>query len=360
MPESTLLLLIMVMMAALAFDYINGFHDTANAIATCVSTRALSVKAAIIMAASLNFAGALVSTKVATTIGKGIVDAQDVTQMVIFAGVMGAIIWNLITWYFGLPSSSSHALIGGLCGASLASAKGDWNVLIWAKEKVNPETGAITVDGIWPKVVVPMITSPILGFVIGFIFMGLLFILIRNWRPNFINNIFGKLQIVSAAYMGFGHGFADAQKTMGILALTLYTATQAGTLDDAPAFLSFLRTPEFDVATWIKILCAVVMAAGTWAGGWRIIKTLGHRMVKMKPVHGFAAEMTGATILAVTGHMGMPVSTTHTITTSIMGVGAAKRFNSIRWTLVERIVWAWVLTIPITAGLSYVIFKVLD
>lgn len=357
---SALILLLVVIVVVLAFEYINGFHDTANAIATVVSTKVLTPRQAIILAASANLVGALWGDAVAKTIGSGLVDTAFVTTMTILAAMLGGIIWNLITWYFGLPSSSSHALIGGLCGASLASAKGDWNVLIWAKEKVNPETGAITVDGIWPKVVVPMITSPILGFVIGFIFMGLLFILIRNWRPNFINNIFGKLQIVSAAYMGFGHGFADAQKTMGILALTLYTATQAGTLDDAPAFLSFLRTPEFDVATWIKILCAVVMAAGTWAGGWRIIKTLGHRMVKMKPVHGFAAEMTGATILAVTGHMGMPVSTTHTITTSIMGVGAAKRFNSIRWTLVERIVWAWVLTIPITAGLSYVIFKVLD
>ncbi|MEN3942620.1 inorganic phosphate transporter [Prosthecobacter sp. SYSU 5D2] len=357
---SALILLLVVIFVVLAFEYINGFHDTANAIATVVSTKVLTPRQAIILAASANLVGALWGDAVAKTIGSGLVDTAFVTTMTILAAMIGGIIWNLITWYFGLPSSSSHALIGGLCGASLASAKGDWNVLIWAKEKVNPETGAITVDGIWPKVVVPMITSPVLGFVIGFIFMGLLFILIRNWRPNLINNIFGKLQIVSAAYMGFGHGFADAQKTMGILALTLYTATQAGTLDDAPAFLSFLRTPEFDVATWIKILCAVVMAAGTWAGGWRIIKTLGHRMVKMKPVHGFAAEMTGATILAVTGHMGMPVSTTHTITTSIMGVGAAKRFNSIRWTLVERIVWAWVLTIPITAGLSYVIFKALD
>jgi PiT family inorganic phosphate transporter len=355
---SALILLLVVIVVVLAFEYINGFHDTANAIATVVSTKVLTPRQAIVLAASANLIGALWGDAVAKTIGSGLVDTAYVTTMTILCAMIGGIIWNLITWYFGLPSSSSHALIGGLCGASLASAKGDWNVLIWAKEKVNPETGAITVDGIWPKVVVPMITSPVLGFVIGFFLMGLIFILIRNWRPNIINNVFGKLQIASAAYMGFGHGFADAQKTMGILALTLYTATQAGTLDDAPAFLSFLHTPEFDVALWIKILCAIVMAAGTWAGGWRIIKTLGHRMVKMKPVHGFAAEVTGASILAVTGHLGMPVSTTHTITTSIMGVGAAKRFNSIRWSLVERIVWAWVLTIPITAGLSYVIFKI--
>ncbi|TDU66592.1 PiT family inorganic phosphate transporter [Prosthecobacter fusiformis] len=356
---SALILLLVVLLVVLAFEYINGFHDTANAIATVVSTKVLTPRQALLLAASANLLGALWGDAVAKTIGSGLVDTHFVTTMTILCAMLGGIIWNLLTWYFGLPSSSSHALIGGLCGASLASADGNWNVLIWSKEKVNPETGAVTFDGIWHKVVIPMITSPILGFVIGFIVMGFLFWLIRNWRPHTINTVFGKLQIVSAAYMGFGHGFADAQKTMGIIALTLFTATKAGTLEDAPAFLSFLNTPEFEVATWIKVVCAVVMAAGTWAGGWRIIKTLGHKMVKMKPVHGFAAEMTGATILAVTGSIGMPVSTTHTITTSIMGVGAAKRWNSIRWSLVERIVWAWVLTIPITALLSYAIFKVL-
>ena len=214
-------------------------------------------------------------------------------------------------------------------------------------------------EGIFHKVVVPMISSPIMGFVIGFLIMGLLFFLIRNWRPYWVNSIFGKLQIVSAAYMGWAHGLADAQKVMGVITLMLLTATQSGTLDSAPGWLGFLKTTSNDIEPWVKVTCAVVMAAGTWAGGWKIIKTLGHKMVKMKPVHGFAAETTAASILALTGVLGMPVSTTHTITTSIMGVGAAKRFNSIKWTLVERIIWAWIFTIPATALGGYLTFKLI-
>ena len=356
---SALILLLVVLLVVLAFEYINGFHDTANAIATVVSTKVLTPRQALALAAVANLIGAFWGTAVAKTIGSGLVDIAHVTTLTIFCAMLGGIIWNLLTWYFGLPSSSSHALIGGLCGATLASAKGNWHVLIWSKAKVDAKTGAVTMDGIYHKVIIPMITSPVLGFVVGFLVMGVLFWLIRHWRPHTINRVFAKLQIASAAYMGFGHGFADAQKTMGIIALTLFTATTAGTLDQVPGWLAFLHTPKFEVAAWVKITCALVMAAGTWAGGWRIIKTLGHKMVKMKPVHGFAAETTAATILAVTGHMGMPVSTTHTITTSIMGVGAAKRWNSIRWSLVERIVWAWVLTIPITAILAYVIYRVI-
>ncbi len=356
---SALILLLVVLLVVLAFEYINGFHDTANAIATVVSTKVLTPRQALALAATANLIGAFWGTAVAKTIGAGLVDIAHVTTMTILCAMLGGIIWNLVTWYFGLPSSSSHALIGGLCGATLASANGNWHVLIWSKAKVNAETGAVTMDGLFHKVIIPMITSPILGFVGGFVVMGLLFALIRNWRPHTINTVFAKLQIASAAGMGFGHGFADAQKTMGIIALTLFTATTAGTLDNAPSFLGFLHTPKFEVASWVKITCALVMAAGTWAGGWRIIKTLGHKMVKMKPVHGFAAETTAASLLVVTGLMGMPVSTTHSITTSIMGVGAAKRWNSIRWSLVERIVWAWVLTIPVTSALSYVIYKVL-
>ncbi|SKB03053.1 inorganic phosphate transporter, PiT family [Prosthecobacter debontii] len=356
---SALLLLLVVLLVVLAFEYINGFHDTANAIATVVSTKVLTPRQALALAAMANLIGAFSGTAVAKTIGSGLVDVAHVTTTTILCAMLGGIIWNLVTWYFGLPSSSSHALIGGLCGATLASAHGNWHVLIWSKAKVDAKTGAVTMDGLFHKVVIPMITSPILGFIVGFIVMGFLFWLIRNWRPRLINSLFAKLQIVSAAGMGFSHGLADAQKTMGVIALTLFTATSAGTLDSAPGFLSFLRTPTFEVATWVKITCALVMAAGTWAGGWRIIKTLGHKMVKMKPVHGFAAETTAAAILYATGHMGMPVSTTHVITTSIMGVGAAKRWNSIRWSLVERIVWAWVMTIPVTALLSYVIYRVI-
>lgn len=361
---SPLLFLLIVILVVLAFEYINGFHDAANAIATVVSTKVLTPRQALMLAAMTNLIGALYGQAVAKTIGSGIVDTAHVTTMVVFCAMLGGIVWNLITWWFGIPSSSSHAMIGGLCGATLAAAnaKGGWNwqVLLWSVDKVDSKTGKIVHDGIFHKVVIPMITSPALGIVIGFLLMGLIFLLIRSWRPYWVNAIFSKLQIVSAAYMGFGHGTADAQKTMGIIALTLVASTKAGELSGLPEWLGWLRIEKMDKDTaiplWIVLTCAVVMAAGTWAGGWRIIKTLGHKMVKMKPVHGFAAETTAASILVATGALGMPVSTTHTISTSIMGVGAAKRLGSVKWTLVERIVWAWVLTIPVTAAIGYAAF----
>lgn len=349
---TALLLLFVVLFVVLAFEYINGFHDTANAIATVVSTKVLTPRQALVLASGMNLVGAFCGQAVAKTIHSGIIDDKvvTVTTMTVFCAMLGGIIWNLLTWWFGMPSSSSHALIGGLIGSALATSGGNWNVLVWSREKADGK-----MDGIYHKVVIPMITSPTLGLLVGFLVMGLLFLLIRNWRPHTVNTLFGKLQIVSAGYMGFGHGLADAQKTMGIMMLTLYGATAAGTLDNLPSWLGFLRVPDksAEIPFWIIATCAMVMAAGTYAGGWRIIKTLGHKMVKMKPVHGFAAETTAATILAVTGVMGMPVSTTHTITTSIMGVGAAKRWNAIQWSLVERIVWAWVMTIPATALLAY-------
>lgn len=349
---TALLLLFVVLFVVLAFEYINGFHDTANAIATVVSTKVLTPRQALVLASGMNLVGAFCGQAVAKTIHSGIIDDKvvTVTTMTIFCAMLGGILWNLLTWWFGMPSSSSHALIGGLIGSALATSNGSWNVLVWSREKADGK-----MDGIYHKVVIPMITSPTLGLLVGFLVMGLLFLLIRNWRPHTVNSLFGKLQIVSAGYMGFGHGLADAQKTMGIMMLTLYGATAAGTLDNLPSWLGFLRVPDksAEIPFWIIATCALVMAAGTYAGGWRIIKTLGHKMVKMKPVHGFAAETTAATILAVTGIMGMPVSTTHTITTSIMGVGAAKRWNAIQWSLVERIVWAWVMTIPATALLAY-------
>ncbi len=364
--SAALILLFVVLLVVLAFEYINGFHDTANAIATVVSTKVLTPRAALLLASITNLIGAFAGQAVAKTIHSGIVDDKvvAVTTVTVLCAMLGAIIWNLITWWFGMPSSSSHALVGGLIGSAMASAPGHWNwhVLIWSRHKIDSKTGLPTADmeGIFHKVVVPMISSPVLGFTIGFLLMGLLFLIIRNWRPHTINRSFGFLQMGSAGYMGFGHGLADAQKTMGIVMLTLYGATKAGDLDHLPGWLSFLRIPDksASIPLWIMITCAVTMAAGTYAGGWRIIKTLGHKMVKMKPVHGFAAETTAATILAVTGAMGMPVSTTHTITTSIMGVGAAKRWNAIQWSLVERIVWAWVMTIPVTALLAYGIFRV--
>ena len=360
---TALFLLLVVLLVVYAFEYINGFHDTANAIATVVSTKVLTPRQALLLAAGMNLVGAFFGQAVAKTIHSGIVDDKvvAVTTLTVFCAMLAGIIWNLLTWWFGMPSSSTHALVGGLIGASLGASNGNWKVLIWSRVKIDKVTGKESMEGIYHKVVLPMITSPMLGLLVGFLFMGFLFWLIRNWRPHKVNTVFGRLQIVSAGYMGFGHGMADAQKTMGVVMLTLFAATQAGDLNGLPAWMSFLKVPDKTAAIpiWIVMSCAFTMAAGTYAGGWRIIKTLGHKMVKMKPVHGFAAETTAATILAVTGYMGMPVSTTHTITTSIMGVGAAKRWNSVRWSLVERIIWAWIMTIPATAALGYAFHKLI-
>ena len=342
-------LIVTVILIALVFEYINGFHDTANAIATSVSTKVLTPRQAIVLAAFLNMMGAMVGVSVATTIGKGLVDTSFVTTETIFCALSGAILWNLITWWLGLPSSSSHALIGGLCGATLASAHGHWSVIHWAI--VNPASGKH--EGLWPKVVIPMFTSPVMGILLGFLLMGLLTILLRKITPRLINAIFGKLQVVSAAFMGFSHGTNDAQKTMGIIALVLFTATQSGDFNHLPAWLQFLNTPKFEVATWVKVVCALTMAAGTAAGGWRIIRTLGHKMVKLQPVHGFAAETTAATIIQLASHWGIPLSTTHVISSSIMGVGATKRLSAVKWGIVGRMVWAWILTLPVTAFFAY-------
>jgi PiT family inorganic phosphate transporter len=257
---------------------------------------------------------------------------------------MGAIVWNLITWWLGLPSSSSHALIGGLCGAAVATAGGDLGVLKWG-------------SGLMPKVVIPMVTSPVIGFAAAAILMLLLLAALRKSRPHLVQSIFGKLQLVSAAWMAHSHGTNDAQKTMGIIALALFTGTSSGAFDTLPETFGFLRTPEFRVPQWVMIICAITMAAGTAAGGWRIIRTLGHKMVKLQPVHGFAAETTAAVIIQVASSHGIPLSTTHVITTSIMGVGAAKRFSAVKWGVVERIIWAWVLTLPVTALIGYLLAR---
>jgi len=342
-----MLLFLLVLLAALAFEYINGFHDTANAIATVVSTKVLSPRQAILLATVANLIGAFMGEAVAKTIGMGQVDKSVVTMMTILAALLGAIIWNLLTWWLGLPSSSSHALIGGLCGAALATSGGNWSVLIW--DRITPK-GA---DGLWPKVILPMITSPLFGFVIGFVLMAVITACVLNWRPRVVNGVFGKLQIVSAAWMGLSHGTNDAQKTMGIIALALFTGTTSGAFNHLPPWLGFLHTPEFKIGIWVKIVCALTMAAGTAAGGWRIIRTMGHKMVRLQPVHGFAAETTAGAIIFTASHFGIPLSTTHVIATSIMGVGAMKRFSAVKWGLVHRIVWAWVLTIPATGLLGY-------
>src|SRR3954453_21550236 len=272
-----MILFIIVVLAAIVFEYINGFHDAANAIATVVSTKVLTPREAITMAAFFNLTGALTGTAVAATIGKGIVDLSVVTMPTILCALISAIVWNLITWVLGLPSSSSHALIGGLCGAAIASARGDWSVLKWQ-------------SGLIPKVVIPMITSPIVGFVVGGLLMFLLIIAFRSFTPHWIHSVFGKLQLVSAAWMAHSHGTNDAQKTMGIIALALYTGTTSGKFVGLPPFFDFLHTPEFRVSSWVVVLCATTMAAGTAAGGWRIIRTPSHKMVKLQPVLDFSDE----------------------------------------------------------------------
>ena len=339
-----MVLFVVVVLAALLFEYINGFHDAANAIATVVSTKVLTPRQAIAMAAFFNLTGALMGTAVASTIGKGIVDLKVITMPTILCALLGAIVWNLITWLLGLPSSSSHALIGGLCGAALATARGDWSVLKW---KV----------GLLPKVVIPMLTSPIAGFVVGALLMLLLLVLLHRHTPHFVHGVFGKLQLVSAAWMAHSHGTNDAQKTMGIISLALFTGTSTGAFAGLPPVFNFLQTPEFKVPDWVIILCAATMAAGTAAGGWRIIRTLGHKMVKLQPVHGFAAETTAAVIIQAASSYGIPLSTTHVISSSIMGVGAIKRFGGVKWTLVERIIWAWVLTLPFTGLIGYILAR---
>jgi inorganic phosphate transporter, PiT family len=353
-------LILIVLLVALVFEYINGFHDTANSIATVVSTKVLTPRLAVVLAACTNLMGALWGTAVAKTIASGLVDTRIVTSEILVCALLGAIVWNLLTWWFGLPSSSSHALVGGLCGSALAAAHNNWGVIVWS---IPSQTHWWEGKGMLWKVVVPMVTSPLCGLVIGFILMGLLYYLLRNWRPMTVNKVFGKLQLFSAAYMGFSHGTNDAQKTMGIIALALVAATGAGTFDHLPDWLGFLKAAEpapgksVEIATWIKVLCALTMCAGTAAGGWRIIRTLGHKMVKLHPVHGFAAEATGASVLVAAAHFGMPVSTTHAISTSIMGVGCAKGFNALKLNVVERIVWAWILTIPTAGLLAYALAR---
>jgi len=348
---------LLVLLAALVFEYINGFHDAANAIATVISTKVLTPRQAIIMAAGCDLIGAFWGTAVAKTIGAEIVNKDFITMPTVLAALIGAILWGLLTWWLGLPSSSSHALIGGLCGAAVASNNGDWTVLKWSV--LVPKATGMAHEGLWPKVVIPMITSPTAGFLIGILIMLLLTALLKTMRPYLIQKIFGKAQVVSAAFMGLSHGSNDAQKTMGIIALALYTGTNAHSFDHLPACLGFLKTPTFTIDKWVIIACALTMAAGTASGGWRIIRTLGHKMVRLQPVHGFAAETSAGIVIQIASHLGIPVSTTHVISTSIMGVGATKRFSAVKWGVVHRIVWAWVLTLPTTALLGWSTLRLL-
>ena len=328
MPELSLLL-VLVVVGALVFDYINGFHDTANAIATVVSTRVLTPTMAILMAGALNFAGAMVATHVAKTIAGGIINPVQATETVVLASVLGAIAWNLITWVYGIPSSSSHALVGGLVGAGLA--KGGVDIVTW--------------HGLLDKVIYPLFGSPIAGFLVAFMTMRLIARVAWNAHPARASGAFRKLQLVSSALMAFSHGQNDAQKTMGIITLALFSA---GALDKA------------EVPMWVKIACATAMALGTAAGGWRIMRTLGHKIIRLDPVHGFAAETSGAAVILVASHYGMPISTTHAITASIFGVGASKRASAVRWQVARNVVVAWFVTIPATAAFGAASFAVLN
>ena len=329
MPEGFTAILIAVIGLAVLFDYINGFHDTANAIATSVSTRALSPRVAIAMSAAANFIGALTGTAVAKTIGSGLIAPTAEGGVVVAAALIGAIAWNLLTWRYGIPSSSSHALIGGLLGASAAAIG----------------FGAWLIPGILGKVIFPLVTSPIAGFLVGFALMVVIFNLFRRAHPKTMNDRFRRLQVLSAAFMAFSHGSNDAQKTMGVMTLALVTA---GVI------------PAFRVPLWVILLAASAMSLGTAAGGWRIIRTMGTKVVKLDPVHGFAAETTAATIIFGASTLGMPVSTTHVISSAILGVGSSDRFNAVHWGVARRIGIAWVLTLPASgmiAALAYLALK---
>ncbi|SFL19962.1 inorganic phosphate transporter [Rhodanobacter glycinis] len=363
----TIGLVAVVVLIALVFTYINGFHDTANSIATVVATKVLSPGQAVLLAAVTNMIGALWGTAVAATIAAGIVNTGviEAGPQLLVCALLAAIVWNLITWWLGLPSSSSHALVGALVGAAIAGSGGRFDSVIWSQGGVHWWLG----NGVIPKVVVPMVISPFMGFLIGFVLMGALYALLswfsrrqgflhRFGRTPFVNSFFGKAQIASASAMGLAHGMNDAQKSMGIIALALAGATAAGQFDHLPDWLHFLRINEsaaggFVVPAWVAVVCALTMAGGTAGGGWRIIKTLGHKMVKLHPINGFAAEGSSAIVILVASAFGLPVSTTHVVSSSIMGVGTAKRSNAIRWSVVQRMVWAWILTLPITALIAY-------
>ncbi len=314
--------LIVVIVLALTFDFINGFHDTANSIATTVSTRVLTPRAAIFMAATLNFAGALASDKVARTISKGLVDGH-LEQYVIMAALLAAITWNLITWIIGIPSSSSHALIGGLIGASIVYAM-SFDKIVWS--------------GVMDKVVIPLFTSPMVGFLIGFALMWSLYRLLSPFSHRVVNGWFSKIQILSAMLMSFAHGKNDAQKSMGIITLALVSAG--------------MISADAGVPLWVKISCAIAMAIGTSVGGWKIIKTMGTSITKLEPIGGFAAQTGAALVIEFASEIGAPISTTQVISTTIMGVGASKRFSAVKWIIAKNIIWAWVITIPFTALLG--------
>jgi inorganic phosphate transporter, PiT family len=328
MPETGLYILVAVIIVALVFDYVNGFNDSANAIATCVSTRALSVRVAVIMAAVLNLIGALVSTKVATTIGTDIVDVVHITQFTIFYGISAAIVWGMTTWYFAIPSSSTHALIGGIAGSAVADI--GFASLKWVGIK---------------KIILSLVLSPIIGIVLGFSMMVALLWLVRKYPPEKVNKNLRSLQIVSAAFTAFSHGMADAQKTMGVITMAL---------------LSYGYLHDFSVPWIVIISCALAMALGTIMGGWRIVKTVGKDFVKLQPIHGFCVQTSAAGVIIGASAFGLPTSTSHVITSAILGVGLSKRVSAINWKIAQNIFWAWILTIPASGVLAFLLHIVID
>ncbi len=329
MPDIPLIL-VAVVAIGLLFDFTNGAHDSANAIATIVSTKVLSPLTAVCMAGALNLLGAFLGTAVAHTIGSGIVRPELVadSQGLVLAALLGAIVWNLFTWYLGLPSSSSHALVGGLIGAAIAYGGFD-----------APSYGSIV-----HKVLLPLVLSPLAGFVSGYFLMVLLSWLVRRATPHRVNVLFRKLQIVSSAFMATSHGLNDAQKTMGIITLALFI---------------FGEIPEMTVPFWVKLSCALAMGLGTATGGWKIVKTMGHKIFKLEPIHGFAAETAAAAVISGASALGAPISTTHIISTTVIGVGASKRLSAVRWGIAGRLVVAWVMTIPAAALVAAVCYWLL-
>jgi len=321
-------LLVFIILVALAFDFLNGFHDAANSIATVVSTRVLSPQRAVLWAAFFNFVAAFVlGTGVAKTMGKGMIDLSVVTEEVILAGLLGAIVWNLITWYYGLPVSSSHALIGGYAGAAVAKA------------------GFLAIlPGGWTKTLMFIILAPFIGMFLAFVLMVSMTWSFRRWRPFQLDQLFRRLQLVSAGLYSLGHGGNDAQKTMGIVTGLLVTAG---------------RLKTFEVPLWVVLISHAAIALGTMFGGWRIVKTMGTRITKLQPFGGFCAEASGALTLMGATLSGIPVSTTHTITGAIIGVGATRRLSAVKWGVAQRIVWAWVLTIPLSAAISALSYRAL-
>jgi PiT family inorganic phosphate transporter len=323
------LVLILVVATALAVDITNGFHDTANVVATSISTRALSPRVAIGIAAILNFVGAFVSLEVAATVAKGIVEADVITPTIVFGGLIGAITWNLITWYYGLPSSSSHALIGGVVGAALAAEGG----------------GAVISDGLIGKVAVPALVAPTLAFVVGAIGIVICYRIVGRLRPGPVSSGFRGGQVISGGMLALAHGTNDAQKTMGVIVLALIAHGD-------------IAADDFHVPTWVVISAATAIALGTYAGGWRIIRTMGTRIIKMDTAQGFAAQGSGAAVILAASHVGYPLSTTHTISGAVMGAGAGKRLSAVRWGVAGNIILAWVLTIPAAGGVGALVYGI--